>query len=680
MGTRFGLPVAIFAIKCFIAAFLALYIALRIGLERPYWSFMSSFIVAQPLAGAVISKGIYRAVGTVLGAIVAVLIVPPLSNSPELLTLALASWLALCVFVSVLDRTPRAYMFVLAGYSVSLIAFPSVDSPDQVFNVALWRLQEILVGIMCGSAVHGLILPGSVTELLLRKVDTVLRDTERWSSDSIAQQVPAELDAERRRLALDISELHQLSTHLPFETARLSPRVKVVRAFQSQMSRILPLGAAVQDRMTVLRQNGAQLSVPVRDLIEDVRAWLVEPSATRDHAHEEAAALTARCRALQPATGKDMSWRAMVGFSLLSRLEMLIAVHRDCRDISEQMRTYSRKPVTPRIAELLQQDHEPELHRDYEAALRGAFGAFITIIVCSALWIGSGWKDGASAVMLAGVFLALFSAVDNQIAALKKFMVGTLIATLIGLIYGYAIMPRLDGLWMLAAAFAPVLLAGFALMTSRWSGTVMAMLMGLGSPSLLEASYTNVFPTFINGAIAQIVGIWLAIVMTRLTQTVGVEGAIDRINRRTWRDMAKRCLSPSLPDLRGWMALMVDRIALVTPRLAALGADNMRPLTDITRDLRAGLSIGELRLLALELPKEEAEEVNGLLHQIAAYYQTLSPRHLRPPRPRVLRHIDAAIARFVAYPDEAVRKEALRSLVGLRRDFFPAAPAYGVSA
>jgi uncharacterized membrane protein YccC len=32
---------------------LALYLALAIGLERPYWAFLTSYIVAQPLAGAV---------------------------------------------------------------------------------------------------------------------------------------------------------------------------------------------------------------------------------------------------------------------------------------------------------------------------------------------------------------------------------------------------------------------------------------------------------------------------------------------------------------------------------------------------------------------------------------------------------------------------------------------------
>src|SRR3546814_20848974 len=87
-GERIGWPAALFSLKCFAAAMLALYAALSIGLERPYWAFLTSYIVAQPLAGAVISKAVFRTIGTLTGAVFSVAVVPPLVNSPELLSLA----------------------------------------------------------------------------------------------------------------------------------------------------------------------------------------------------------------------------------------------------------------------------------------------------------------------------------------------------------------------------------------------------------------------------------------------------------------------------------------------------------------------------------------------------------------------------------------------------------------
>ncbi len=52
---------AVFGANCFVAAMLALYIGLSIGLPRPYWAMTTVYIVSQPLSGALRSKAVYRA-------------------------------------------------------------------------------------------------------------------------------------------------------------------------------------------------------------------------------------------------------------------------------------------------------------------------------------------------------------------------------------------------------------------------------------------------------------------------------------------------------------------------------------------------------------------------------------------------------------------------------------------
>jgi uncharacterized membrane protein YccC len=77
-----------FAFKIAASALLALFLALWIDLPRPYWAVSTVFITMQPLAGATRSRALYRVYGTLLGAIVPVILVPNLVNAPELLTLA----------------------------------------------------------------------------------------------------------------------------------------------------------------------------------------------------------------------------------------------------------------------------------------------------------------------------------------------------------------------------------------------------------------------------------------------------------------------------------------------------------------------------------------------------------------------------------------------------------------
>jgi hypothetical protein len=345
-----GWPAALFSLKCYAAAMLALFVALSIGLERPYWAFLTSYIVAQPLAGAVISKAVFRVIGTFVGAMFAVAIVPPLVNAPELLSLAMALWLALCVFVSLLDRTPRSYMFVLAGYSACLIVFPDVNAPETIFTVATLRVQEITIGILCGSLIHGVVFPGSITNLLLTRVQAMLRDAERWSHDAIAIDPVPGLGAERRRLAQDITELHQMSVHLPFDISRLAPRVRTVRAMQDQLSLLLPLGAAVEDRLATLKAaSGGAVPPATAALIAQAREWIMNPGEDRAERTAAADALIARCAAMEPQAQPDMGWADMVRLSLYARLSTLIAAHRDCRDLYDQMETHSRTPVSPRV-------------------------------------------------------------------------------------------------------------------------------------------------------------------------------------------------------------------------------------------------------------------------------------------------------------------------------------------
>ena len=678
LGEAIGLPAALFSVKCLAAAMLALFLAYSIGLERPYWAFLTSYIVAQPLAGAVISKALFRVVGTLVGATFAVAIVPPLVNAPELLSLAMASWLALCVFVSLLDRTPRSYMFVLAGYTACLIVFPDVDSPQTIFTVAALRVQEITLGILSGALVHGVVLPGSITGVLLGRVETILRDAERWSRDAIATEPVAGLDAERRRLAQDVTELHQMSVHLPFDISRLAPRVRTVRALQDQLSLLLPLGAAVEDRLAQLKAaNGGVVPAPVEALIADIRNWLETPAPDNATRARLTQALIDRCHAMEPEARADMGWADMMRLSLYARLATLVAVHRDCRDLLDQMATHRRSAVTPRVAELLEGRRNRELHRDYAGALRAALGAFLTVVIGCALWIGSGWNDGGTAVMLAGVFLALFSAQDNMLAPLKGFMIGTIIASGLGAVYGYVIMPRLDGFVMLALAYAPPLLILGAMMASpRWMGIALPTLLGLGSPVLLSDRYVNAFSSYVNGAVAQIVGIWFAIIMAGLIHSAGVERATRRTIRAGWIDIANRANAMSAPDVRGWINRMLDRIALLAPRLAATRRDSGAPLYDALRDLRTGVAIGELRQLRLDLPRAEAAPLTQVLGGVGDHYRAMDPDAPAPADPALLSAIDAAIDDLGAHTRPAVRRESVLALVSLRRNLFPDAPSH----
>lgn len=667
----------LFAVKCYLAAMLAYYVALSIGLTRPFWAVVTSYIVAQPLAGAVRSKAVYRLGGTLLGATAAVVLVPTFVNAPMVLSAALALWLGLCLYVALLDRTPRAYVFLLAGYTASIIGLPSVDAPGAIFNTAILRVQEIGLGILCASLVHGVIFPRTVTAELLTRVDAILRDAERWSREALAGGPPRALDADRRRLAVDLGVLHQLSTHLPFDTARLVPRTRTVRALQDRLTLLLPLLSTVEERLYLLGSEASGIPDDLRALLADVAAWL-DRSVTGDDRSEAAAALIARARALEPAVeGPVPSWTGLVRLNLLDRLADLIGTHRDARDLSAQLRTPGARAVTPRVAQLLAAAGRRALHRDHRLALEAAAATVATLLIGCALWIGTAWADGAGAALMAGITCALFGALDSPGSVIRTMLAGSTVGLLLAILYAYAVLPAATDFVTVAAALAPpLLLMGVLMAKPRTAGFGLGIVLGFPQTVGLNASYVGNFAGALNGAIAQTVGIGFALVSIGLFQAIGTEDRAGRLMRAAWRDVARRASGRERDGAR-WTGRMLDRIGLLAPRLASSGAGAADPLFGALIDLRVGFVLGELDALRRQLSPAALAPVAALLGGAARHFAARRPGQVAASDTELLRLIDGGVDAVGREPGGDARRRALVALVSLRRNLFPDALAYG---
>jgi uncharacterized membrane protein YccC len=673
---------ALFSVKCFVAAMLAYYVALRIGLNRPFWAVVTSYIIAQPLAGAVLSKAVFRLIGTVLGATAAVVLVPAFVNEPAVLSLALALWLGLCIYLAQLDRTPRAYVFLLAGYTASIIGIPSVEAPGAIFNSAILRVQEITIGIMSASLIHGAVFPRTVTAQLLRRIDTILADAGRWSVASLSGAREARLDLERRRLAIDVLELHQLSIHLPFDTARILPRVRTVRALQDRLSLLLPLASTVEDRLAELAHCPGGVPEPVSALVARIRAWIEADAAGPDR-EATAEPLIAEARALEPLAQQvpeaGLVWRDMLLLNLLSRLAELVATLRDAHLLRDQVRSPSIRAVSPRVPELLAVTSGRPLHLDRGLAMRAALGTIATIALGCTFWIATAWKDGGGAVLIAGIACALFGGLDNPRAAIGRMQIGSTIGLVMSIAYGYTILPRVTDFVTLAAVLAPMLLLMGALMGKPATIAVgTGILIGFPQTVGLNATYIPAFGPAINGAIAQFIGIGFAMVTVGLFLTVGAEDRVARLVRAGWRDVARRARGHA-PDSGRWLSRMLDRVGLMLPTMAKT-ADPGQPLLDLLIDMRIGFVAGELDALRRSATAEERALIAETLGGVGDHFGRLRPTRPVAPEPAILADIDRAVSVFACDGEPARRRDGLILLTSLRRNLFPAAPAYGAPA
>ena len=70
---RLGAPL-LFAIRLWASVCLSLFAAFWLGLDSPYWAGGTAAIVCQPQLGASLRKGWFRIIGTIVGAVVIVVL------------------------------------------------------------------------------------------------------------------------------------------------------------------------------------------------------------------------------------------------------------------------------------------------------------------------------------------------------------------------------------------------------------------------------------------------------------------------------------------------------------------------------------------------------------------------------------------------------------------------------
>ncbi|VWC77401.1 fusaric acid resistance protein [Burkholderia lata] len=662
----------LFSIKCFAAGMLAFYISLRIGLVRPYWAVGTSYVVSQLLAGGVISKAVFRLVGTCVGAVAAVTLVPIFVNAPFVLSLALAMWLALCVYVAVLDRTPRAYMYLLAGTTATIIGFPSVTEPTTIFTTAILRVEEIAIGILCSSLFHAAVFPRTVSARVISRVDTIVSDVTHWIRESLDYSQLKATAADRRRLALDLEELDHLSVLLPFDTGSILPRVRTLRALQDQILQTLPLISAIEDRLATLKQVDG-ISKELSSLIADLSEWLTAAAHMHDRT-SQATALTERIKSKSLAANHATSWPDLLELNLRACLADIIEFQCNVYGLIDQLRNPEDRSVGAAVKELIARTRGRAVHRDRWLASRHAVGTFFCVVLASTFWISSGWTYGAGSVLLAGVCCALFAPADRPGALLFQYFLGSAAGLLMSMIYAYTILPRATGFEMFVAAMAPLMLfCGSMLARQSVAMVALGAILEFTTTVGFVAQYTPDFSNFANSAISQLIGTGVAVVVVRLFQGIGISQSVARLNRLSWRDVARRADGRSTDEIR-WASRMLDRAGLLLPRLTATSDTKTPPaLFGTLMDMRIGIVAGRLRHL---YQASEYTPLGDLLNAIARYFDNLNPSHPTPVPPTLLASIDSCIHTMVASPNSPRAAECLVLLTALRRNLFPTATCY----
>ncbi|WP_152044585.1 FUSC family protein [Aureimonas psammosilenae] len=650
----------LFSAKTFVAAMLALYIALACGLPRPYWAMAAVYVVANPLSGATRSKALYRALGTALGACGAVLLVPLLVNAPVLLSLAVSIWTGTFLFVSLLDRTPRSYVFMLAGYSLPLIALPTVGDPGTVFDIAVARTLEITLGIVCASVVHTIVLPAPAGPVFGQSVARWKGEAAGWLAEILSD---AEAGGSRLRLAAELRGLDLLISHLAYDVAARGT-VRRARDLQSRLAMLLPIISSLRDRTFALKAAEAEPE-GYRELGRALAAWMGKGAS------DEAGAETLRQRiaSAEPAGEEAQRWSGLVMSSALSRMRDLLDLWQDIAVLEERVslgRHASRSTVAFRFRTVFDRAR----HYDYGILAFSAASVALASFLASLVWIFTGWTEGAGLVIMTAVGASFFAAVDDPATQIKSFTIWLVVATLASALYLFAILPAVHSFEMLVVAFLPFLYVGT--LVARPQYTLVALLMAVNVASLvgIQETYSADFSTFANSNLASIAGGFFGLAFTLLTRPFGAALAARRLVRSSWRDLAAIASGASGRADRRFAGRMLDRAGQLAPRLPLLPGDQAA-LSDPLAELRLGLNLVELKRVRGGLSEELRAEIDALMAAVGRLFsKAAAENRALAPDADLLSRVDLCLERAAAEPGEAGVQAARHALVGMRRALF----------
>lgn len=605
----------VFSLKTFAAAMLAYWIALCFDLPKPFWAVGTVYIVAHPLSGAITSKAIYRLLGTIIGGIMTVVLVPNLVNAPVLLTGAIALWVGFCLFVSLLDRTPRSYAVLLAGYTVLLAGLPLVDTPAAVFETAVSRVEEIGLAIICAALVSRLVLPNHTGPVLLGRVDAWLANAARLATDTLTGTMnQAKVASEWRRLAADAVDMRAFTTHVSYDTSHHRELTGLMRGLQQRKLALLPVISSLADIHAALRPLDTPRARNALSLIESVGRWIGEQST---EARGEAQSLRGQAQSIPASDTNGPTWEDLILANAGRRLRELIDIWEDCQVLRTDIAFERVSPASQRI---IAQAGKPQQHLDYGMALLSAFAAMLCISLATLYWIESGWTDGVTVAQISGVFCCLLATMDDPVPAMRKFLPPTLWTAAAAFVYNFAILPTIDGFVPLVAALGLFLIpAGICLAVPSLFLIGIGLCVNFPSMLTLQARLNTDFAVFANGNIATVLAVIWAMVICSLVKSVGAETSGRRLLRAGWRQVYE-IASRSRIDAGRIRDRMLDTLGLLAPRAAAVSPDSDLAVGDLVRDLRVGMTLVRLRDLRGDLPGAWNSQVDELLAEAARFY------------------------------------------------------------
>lgn len=662
----------LFAFKCLLAAIMALYIALRIGLPRPFWAPMATCIISQSMSSSVFVRASSRLIGTLVGTIVSVLLLISFINYTFLLCFLIALWVGICMYFSMLKRTTDAYVFTVAGFTVPVIIYGIIGdinliNVQDVTDMAIARAEETGIGFFSAIVVHSLFFPRSIGPLVIRRMDEVWKNISQWTA-SVLQGHPPKNDSPRTDATRIITDLRVLSANIPFDASNERWAVANIRLLQDRLTVMIPVISSIEDSIATL-QHAGKLPGYWQYLLNNIATWVVQDNPPPENAQW----LRERIRHGLPKITPQSTWDETMLIRLASDLGKLISYCESRTDLRHAIDTCisGKATIIPKTAPV----SLTELHKDRRLALFVSASAVFTITIVSLMWVASGWSAGFCAPMMTSIFYLSFIRNDNSVGAMKIVLLFTIYSLLPAGIYLLVVLYSTHSFETLMLLLGPcIVLVGIFMARPATGLGATIFMMGIWSTlTMYDLDMANA-TSFINGqSFAQCFGITMALLSAMIFRSFDAKWTTRRLLKSIAEEISHLSRSVKSPSVIQTTVRMIDKISVLAPRLSAFGEESENIISGLFRELRIGTNMVYLLHMRSRLARNGVD-IQPLLQALSDHFSRRG--HKTDEHPAMLEQIDHTLQKVCHMSSTIRQNAAIAAITGIRQDLFPEAHPY----
>ncbi|MDR0533754.1 MAG: FUSC family protein [Verrucomicrobiales bacterium] len=435
-----------YALQVSLAGILSLLVAFYFQLESPYWAAATAILVATPTHGQTLSKGFFRLLGTVIGGVVAVLLMSVFAQASDLFILLFALWIGLCTYAGTLMRNFRMYAAALSGYTAAIIVFSAAHRPENVLDIALARVAANSCGIVVTALVSLMFARTSAMQILRVAMTQSLNGAADLFSQTALTGSTEELRRRAHRLIQQVTTLDSLVEFAAAESSRIKRHREELRVVIASLMNSLTANWGLARSMAAKGMERIEADAELREFLQEASALLKRMG---HHAPHEAMLELGReigffgkkyRRYLQEVIrhGDVDSYRTLIVLKNMRRIVDQLSIAQETWGAYLSGATPGRKG---RMA------YDFNTRR----AFINGFRSFTAVLAAGVFWVETAWPDGSSMFMMTAITCSLLSSSIQPVRSTVSFIVGGLLPLVVAFFCYLFLLPDIDGFPLLAA-------------------------------------------------------------------------------------------------------------------------------------------------------------------------------------------------------------------------------------